>query len=120
VLCEYRRVESPTTLPTWLTRLNSIHKILTKVRLSLFGAGPAIGPGEYEDDVAPKAFLNYILFDENFNLLDFGYDQISNTAKQIGITPVVAHDYLNLHVLFQQGMDILDKAGLNFNRKESL
>jgi RHS repeat-associated protein len=52
----------------------------------------------YEDATAPKAYLNYILFDENFVLQDFGFDQIGLNAKQVGVTPVVPHDYMNLHV----------------------
>jgi RHS repeat-associated protein len=32
----------------------------------LFGTGPLIGAGDWEDDNAPKAYLNYILFDRNF------------------------------------------------------
>ncbi|HMG93712.1 MAG TPA: hypothetical protein VK589_26825, partial [Chryseolinea sp.] len=70
---------------------------------TIFSPGPYIGrvPG-YEDAVAPRAYLNYILFDENFVLKDFGFDQISTAAKQVGATPVVAHDYLSLHVKVQQ------------------
>jgi RHS repeat-associated protein len=64
-----------------------------------FSPGPFIGRVQpVEDALAPKAYLNYILFDENFLLLDFGFDQISVNAKQVGATPVVAHDYLKLHV----------------------
>lgn len=63
----------------------------------LFGPGPFIGRGpEYEDVLAPKAYLNYILFDENFVLQDFGFDQISIAANEDGTN--VAHDYLNLHI----------------------
>jgi RHS repeat-associated protein len=69
----------------------------------LFGAGAYIGTGTpYEDYAAPKAYLNYILFDENFVLKDFGYDQISNSAAQVGVSPVTPHDYLSLHVKVQQ------------------
>ncbi|HEY5744733.1 MAG TPA: DUF6443 domain-containing protein [Chryseolinea sp.] len=66
---------------------------------STFSAGPFIGRVQpYEDGAAPRAYLNYILFDENFVLQDFGFDQISVSAKQVGISPVIAHDYLSLHV----------------------
>lgn len=68
----------------------------------LFGGGPAITTGEWEDDNAPKAYLNYILFNESFVLMDMGWDQISYSAKQVGVTPVVAHDYMSLHVKVKQ------------------
>lgn len=66
---------------------------------SAYAPGPVIGRLEpYEDNVAPRAYLNYILFDENFALVDFGFDQISTGAQQVGVSPIVPHDYLNLHV----------------------
>ncbi|MCC6836850.1 MAG: fibronectin type III domain-containing protein, partial [Cytophagales bacterium] len=68
----------------------------------LFGGGPAITTGEWEDDNAPKAYLNYILFNESFVLVDMGWDQIGYSAKQVGVTPVVAHDYMSLHVKVKQ------------------
>ncbi|HPM32590.1 MAG TPA: DUF6443 domain-containing protein, partial [Chryseolinea sp.] len=69
----------------------------------LFGGGVYVGRTvPYEDETAPRTYLNYILFDENFVLKDFGFDQISESAKQVGATPIVAHDYLNLHVKVQQ------------------
>src|SRR5690606_22306056 len=48
----------------------------------LFTEGALIGTLAYpeEDEVPPKAFLNYILFDENYVPYDFGYDQIDSDA----------------------------------------
>jgi RHS repeat-associated protein len=64
-----------------------------------YSPGPMIGRVDpYENDLAPRAYLNYILFDENFNLVDFGFDQISSAAKQVGATPVIPHDLLSVHV----------------------
>ncbi len=65
------------------------------------GGGPWINSSMW-DDTAPKAYLNYILFDENFALVDFGFDQISTQGEQVGVTPVVPHDYLSLHVKVAQ------------------
>ena len=70
---------------------------------STFSAGKYIGRvPPYEDGAAPKAYLNYILFNENFELEDFGFDQISTTAKQVGSSPFVTHDLLALHVKVQK------------------
>jgi RHS repeat-associated protein len=68
-----------------------------------YGAGPMVGrTTSYEDGTAPRAYLNYILFDENFVLVDFGFDQISVSAKQVGALPIVPHDLLSLHVRVKQ------------------
>lgn len=37
---------------------------------------------------APKAFVNILIFDKNYNLLDIAYDQITTAAYQEGATPV--------------------------------
>lgn len=59
----------------------------------LFDGNVYIGDEEaYEDPTAPKAYLNYILFDDNFVLQDFGFDQIDATANQNSV-----HDQLSLH-----------------------
>lgn len=63
--------------------------------------GPWINSNKWDAN-APKAYLNYILFDENFNLLDFGFDQISTAGKQNGISPDVDHEYLSLHLQAKQ------------------
>jgi RHS repeat-associated protein len=69
---------------------NAIHNV--------YPTGPWVGPSNLEDANAPRAYLNYLLFDENFNLVDLGFDQISANAQQIGASPVVPHDYLSLRV----------------------
>jgi hypothetical protein len=51
----------------------------------------------YEDPAAPKAFLNYVLFDDQFNLVDFGFDQVDTGSDQNGV-----HDQLSLHVKVQK------------------
>jgi RHS repeat-associated protein len=68
---------------------------------SLFPNGtPFITSSKWENSAAPKAYLNYILFDENFALIDFGFDQVNVSAEQ-SLTPpitIVPHDLLSLHV----------------------
>lgn len=68
----------------------------------LFQLGPYVGCVEdYEYQDAPKAYLNYILFDENFGLQDFGFEQVSTAANQPDEQPVL-HELLSLHVKVQQ------------------
>lgn len=55
------------------------------------------------DPMAPKAYLNYLLFDENFVLVDAGFDQVSTDCEQESdLNPVAPHDYLSLHVKVEQ------------------
>jgi RHS repeat-associated protein len=61
---------------------------------SVFSGGAFIGNEDLEDDLAPKAFLNYILFDKDYVPYDFGFDQISQAAKETGTR--VDHDRLML------------------------
>ncbi len=61
----------------------------------MFSSGAWITTSAYEDQEAPKAFLNYLLFDDNFNLLDAGFDQVG----QAGAT---THDYMSLQVRVKQ------------------
>jgi RHS repeat-associated protein len=63
----------------------------------MFATAPFIESNLNDDDSAPKAYLNYILFDENFVLQDFGFDQIDGSANQS-----VEHDRLSLHVRVRQ------------------
>jgi RHS repeat-associated protein len=65
------------------------------------GGGPYINATNW-DATAPKAYLNYILFNEAFTLIDFGFDQISTAGEQVGVSPVTPHDYLSLHVKVKQ------------------
>lgn len=67
-----------------------------------YEAGSLIDPNDIEDEDSPRAFLNYILFDENFEFVDAGFDQVTTNAEQVGVSPNVLHDYLNLHVKVKQ------------------
>lgn len=42
----------------------------------------------------PKAFVNIIVFDKNYKLLDASWEAVDPAANQVGASPVVAHDYL--------------------------
>jgi len=42
----------------------------------------------------PKAFINIIVFDKNYKLLDAAWEAVDPGANQVGATPVIAHDYL--------------------------
>ncbi len=41
-----------------------------------------------------KAFVNIIVFDKNYRLLDMMWDPIDASANQVGATPIIAHDYM--------------------------
>jgi RHS repeat-associated protein len=56
---------------------------------------PWIKSTDYMYPTAPKAFVNYLLFDQNFNLVDLGFDQVDLTAAN-------AHDYLSLNIKVKQ------------------
>jgi RHS repeat-associated protein len=63
---------------------------------SLFNAGPILGPSQWEDASAPKAFINYILFDQNFQMYDIGFDQISAGAEISPTNTTAPFDYMKL------------------------
>ncbi len=54
----------------------------------IVAAGGGNGSGSY-----PKAFVNLLVFDKNYNFLDVAWDQI-NSGEQVGASPKAAHDYL--------------------------
>jgi RHS repeat-associated protein len=43
---------------------------------------------------APKAFINILIFDKDYKFLDVAWQQVSTAAEQIGVSPVVPHQYL--------------------------
>jgi RHS repeat-associated protein len=61
---------------------------------TMFGSGSIIDPADWEDPDAPKAFLNYILFDEEYIPYDMGFDQIDEDALETGTG--VPHDVLQV------------------------
>ncbi len=63
----------------------------------LFAAGALITADDWEDDEAPKAYLNYILFDQDHKAYDMGFDQISEEALEDGSD--IAHDKMYLKAL---------------------
>lgn len=60
----------------------------------MFGSGFFLTSEDWDDPDAPKAFLNFILFDKNYNVVDMGWDQIDEDALETGSN--VAHDLLHL------------------------
>ena len=53
--------------------------------------GSGDGPGNSE---FPKAFVNIVLYDKDYNLIDFTFDQI-NGGEQVGVSPSADHDYMS-------------------------
>ena len=51
------------------------------------------------DNQQPRLYLNYLLYDNHFNLVDFGFDQVSEAAKVPGDTTLlVSHAFEKLVV----------------------
>ncbi|HEY0652119.1 MAG TPA: RHS repeat-associated core domain-containing protein [Chryseosolibacter sp.] len=62
-------------------------------------SGAIVGRSETDNIGAPKAYLNYILFNESFTtILDFGFDQIDASAGGLS----AQHDQMSLHVSVQK------------------
>lgn len=57
-------------------------------------------PGSYfsapYDDGVPNAYLNFLLFDKDYNLMDAGFDPITLNSKQPATGTSVPHDLLDL------------------------
>ncbi len=47
------------------------------------------------DPSTPRAYLNFILFDENFGIEDFGFQQVTDAGA-------TAHELLSLHVKIER------------------
>ena len=60
----------------------------------LFSIGPFLDASDWEDPAAPKAFINYILFDQGYEPYFYEIDQIDITANEDGTD--IPHDYLTL------------------------
>ncbi|HEY0656568.1 MAG TPA: RHS repeat-associated core domain-containing protein [Chryseosolibacter sp.] len=69
---------------------------------AMYGSGSFVGTGDPEAGGAPKAFINYILFDEGFNMLEFGFDQVDASGAQNISGPVVPHDQVAVHINVQK------------------
>lgn len=63
-------------------------------------AGLLVHQGKNVDEAAPKAYLNYILFDENYVMYDLGFDQISTNA--LATVKGSSHDLLTLEAIVRR------------------
>jgi RHS repeat-associated protein len=85
----------PTAVGEPAAAYNSINSLFSAG--SLLAADPGVDPG------APKAFLNILLFDGKYNLVDLAYDQISAFAKQeVGEVTKQPHDRLYRELVVSQ------------------
>jgi len=57
--------------------------------------GSVVAGGGGGSSSGPEAFVNIIVFDKNYKLLDVAWEAIDPGANQVGGTPVVAHDYMS-------------------------
>ena len=60
--------------------------------LNTYGAIVA-GAGDDGSSGYPKAFVNILLFDKDYNFLDIAYEQIDG-GEQVGLSPIVGHDHM--------------------------
>ncbi|ELR68721.1 hypothetical protein C900_05904 [Fulvivirga imtechensis AK7] len=67
---------------------------------ALFGFGPIVDNSTADGD-PPAAYLNYLYFDRNYNLVDMGYDRISEASKEDGSGTSV-HERLHLQAVITQ------------------
>ena len=51
------------------------------------------GGGGNGSETYPKAFVNLMVFDKNYNFLDMAWEQI-NGGEQVGASPKTSHDYM--------------------------
>ena len=57
------------------------------------------------DDQQPRLYFNYLLYDNNFNLVDFGFDQVSEAARIPADTALLAghaFEKLTLELVMEQ------------------
>jgi RHS repeat-associated protein len=64
-----------------------------------YGTLIAGGFDHSDQPTAPKAFVNILLFDKDFNFVDAAYDQIDITAEQVGTSVRADHDHLEKELL---------------------
>lgn len=83
---------SPLSTGEALQAYNNLNQMFT-------AGGMMIGQGEWEDDNAPKAYLNYILFDKDYIPYDMGWDQIDADALENGTN---VHDELTLSAVVRK------------------
>jgi RHS repeat-associated protein len=50
--------------------------------------------GQSNDPVPPKAHVNIVIFDKNYNFIDVAYTRISDVARQVDASRDVDHEYL--------------------------
>ncbi len=71
-----------------------------------FAEGPVIlGTGLYpwDDETAPKAYINAIIFNDKYEIVDFAYDQININAEQpVGELNKYDHDEMSLELEIKQ------------------
>ncbi|MEL7006746.1 MAG: hypothetical protein AAFN93_29070, partial [Bacteroidota bacterium] len=71
----------------------------------LFGAGAFIGSAgnPWDDEAAPKAFLNALYFDKDHNFVSMTYDQIDvNAFQPVGDAQKHDHDEMNVELIIDQ------------------
>ncbi|MBX2895771.1 MAG: hypothetical protein KF763_10035 [Cyclobacteriaceae bacterium] len=63
-------------------------------RAALNSWGGLVAGGSGGGSTGPKAFVNIIVFDKNYKLLDAAWEAVDPAANQVGASPIVPHDYM--------------------------
>ncbi len=71
--------------------------LLYQTLSALNGAGALINSGPEVNTNAPKAYINYILFNEKYVAYDFGFTQVSQSALETG--GGVPHQFMQLQAV---------------------
>lgn len=69
--------------------------------LNGYGGKVAAGTGHSSDPGDPKAFVNILLFDKDYNFLDAAWEQIDD-GEQVGVTTKAAHDLMSKEVTVKE------------------
>jgi len=71
---------------------------------NLFGPGSFFGSGDnWTSGDAPRAYLNAIVFDKDYNVVNLAFDQIDVSAEQpVGDPTKYPHDQLSLELIIDQ------------------
>ncbi len=70
--------------------------------LTNYGSAVAAGSGPAAEDDPPMAYINVLLFDQNFNFIEASVDRIGLNGEQVGSSPKTPFDTLLVNVAVRE------------------